>query len=97
MFLIGEVFLAPPYPAKFLAGGIGSAICLITGTIGLRNSPSSSNVIVALPFVSILLMIANSSNSLEKCPSYLKNAPKLTVSIIPLLNLSIVRKLESGE
>ena len=97
MFLIGEVFLAPPYPAKFLAGGIGSAICLITGTIGLRNSPSSSNVIVALPFVSILLMIANSSNSLEKCPSYLKNAPKLTVSIIPLLNLSIVRKLERGE
>ena len=65
MFLIGEVFLAPPYPAKFLAGGIGS-ICLITGTIGLRNSLSSSNVIVALPLVSILLMIARSSNSLEK-------------------------------
>jgi hypothetical protein len=96
LFLIGEVFLAPPYPAKFLAGGIGSS-CLITGTMGLRNSLSSSNVIVALPFVSILLMIARSSNSLEKWPSYLKKAPKLTVSIIPLLNLSIVLKLESGE
>jgi hypothetical protein len=42
-------------------------------------------------------MIAKSSSSLEKWPSCLKNAPKLTVSIIPLLNLSIERKLESGE
>ena len=97
MFLIGEVFLAPPYPAKFLAGGMGSVIYFITGTVGFKNSPNSSNVIVASPFVSILLMIARSSSSLEKCPSYLKNAPKLTVSIIPLLNLSTERKLVSGE
>jgi hypothetical protein len=82
LFLIGEVFLAPPYPAKFLAGGIGSVtIYLITGTVGLRNSPNSSKVIVAFPFVSILLIIAKSSSSLEKWPSCLKNAPKLTVSI----------------
>jgi hypothetical protein len=61
------VFLAPPYPAKFLAGGIGSTIIyLIKGTVGFRNSPSSSKVINAFPFVSILLMIAKSSSSLEK-------------------------------
>ena len=81
-----------------MAGGIGSVIiCFTIGTVGFRNSLNSSKVIVAFPSVSILLMIAKSSSSLEKWPSCLKNAPKLTVSIIPLLNLSTDLKLESGE
>jgi hypothetical protein len=66
LFLIGEVFLAPPYPGRFLAAGIGSEIYLTTGTVGFKNSLSSSYVIVASPLVSILLIIANNSNSLEK-------------------------------
>jgi len=55
---------------------------------GLKNSENSPRVSAASPSVSILLIIAKSSISGAKCPYSLKNAPRFTVVINPLLYLS---------
>lgn len=96
--LTGELdFNGEELPNLTAEDGLGGVYGLGAGLDGLKKSAHSEYKRMASPSVSILLTIARSSISDEKCPFCLRNAPQLTWSILPLLYLSTDLKAAYGE